>query len=462
MASIVRRNKSFAVVYRYKDEFGTEKQKWESFQTKKEAQARKAEIESAQCKNTFVRPSPKTVSEFLDDFVRLYGSKKWGISMYSNQIALMKNYVIPLLGDIELQSVTPFELEKYFNELKYYPAASRNNVPPKDGAVVTAKTIEKIYKLLRCAFKQAKKWDLIAKNPCDGVTMDITKYTRRPIWDVNTIVQALNECKDSRLYVAMNLSFACSLRIGEISGLQWKNVVIDDDSIARDDAHLLVKQELERATKDALEFVGMDDIYFTFPNTVANSKTCLVLKKPKTDSSIRKVWIPKTLAYILREWKNSQDAIKECLGDEYEDYDLVICQANGRPCEHKLIEKSFAKLKIYAKLPDVVFHSLRHSSTTYKLKLNHGDIKATQGDTGHAQADMVMEVYAHIVDEDRKVNASRFQESFYAEALNCIKPNQSRTSEAETPRELDVNHFIAALQNSPELRQKLLNILSQT
>ena len=153
---------------------------------------------------------------------------------------------------------------------------------------------------------------------------------------------------------------------------------------------------------------------------------------------------------------------RQCLGDEYEDYDLVICQANGRPCEHKLIEKSFAKLKIYAKLPDVVFHSLRHSSTTYKLKLNHGDIKATQGDTGHAQADMVMEVYAHIVDEDRKVNASRFQESFYAEALNCIKPNQSRTSEAETPRELDVNQFIAALQNSPELRQKLLNILSQT
>lgn len=54
----------------------------------------------------------------------------------------------------------------------------------------------------------------------------------------------------------------------------------------------------------------------------------------------------------------------------------------------------------------MVFHSLRHSSTTYKLKLNHGDIKATQGDTGHAQADMITRVYAHILDEDRKVAAS--------------------------------------------------------
>ena len=49
-----------------------------------------------------------------------------------------------------------------------------------------------------------------------------------------------------------------------------------------------------------------------------------------------------------------------------------------------------------ANLPKVVFHSLRHTSTTYKLKLSGGDIKAVQGDTGHAQATMVMERYAHI------------------------------------------------------------------
>lgn len=29
-------------------------------------------------------------------------------------------------------------------------------------------------------------------------------------------------------------------------------------------------------------------------------------------------------------------------------------------------------------LPDVVFHSLRHTSVTYKLKLSGGDIKAVQ------------------------------------------------------------------------------------
>lgn len=64
-------------------------------------------------------------------------------------------------------------------------------------------------------------------------------------------------------------------------------------------------------------------------------------------------------------------------------------------------------------LPDVVFHSLRHTSVTYKLKLSGGDIKAVQGDSGHAQADMVTEVYGHILDEDRKKNAQLMENAFY-------------------------------------------------
>lgn len=52
-------------------------------------------------------------------------------------------------------------------------------------------------------------------------------------------------------------------------------------------------------------------------------------------------------------------------------------------------------------------------SVTYKLKLNGGDIKAVQGDSGHAQVNMVTDVYSHILDEDRKKNAELFEEAFY-------------------------------------------------
>ena len=107
---------------------------------------------------------------------------------------------------------------------------------------------------------------------------------------------------------------------------------------------------------------------------------------------MRKVWIPKTLALILRDWKEKQDTLKEFMGVDYIDYNLVLAQETGRPCEDRIIGNQFERLKKSANLPNVVFHSLRHSSTTYKLKLNKGDLKATQGDTGHAQIDMITDI----------------------------------------------------------------------
>jgi len=66
------------------------------------------------------------------------------------------------------------------------------------------------------------------------------------------IRKALDECTDSRLYIAMNLAFACSLRIGEILGLAWDNVHIDDGDIARDDAYVYINKELQRASLEAI------------------------------------------------------------------------------------------------------------------------------------------------------------------------------------------------------------------
>ena len=48
-----------------------------------------------------------------------------------------------------------------------------------------------------------------------------------------------------------------------------------------------------------------------------------------------------------------------------------------------------------------------------KLKLSGGNIKAVQGDTGHAQARMVTEIYSHIQDEDRRTLALKVEEEFF-------------------------------------------------
>lgn len=168
----------------------------------------------------------------------------------------------------------------------------------------------------------------------------------------------------------MNLAFACSLRMGEILGLTWKNVHIEDENIAADNAYVYIKAELTRASKQAIEMLGEKDIFYIFTPLMPNTSTRLILKKPKTKSSERKVWLPKTVAYILREWKKAQDELKSFLGDEYQDFDLVVALPNGRPCENRIIEKEFSLLKEKAGLPNVVFHSAILHSLSQNDKAN--------------------------------------------------------------------------------------------
>lgn len=458
MASIIKRKKSYSVVYNYTDENGEIRQKWETWHTRKEALKRKAEVENKQNEGVFVSPSEQTVKDFLYDFVCTYGEKKWGVSMYDSQTSLIANYINPIIGDMEVQSITPRVVDKYIQTLQKTPCVVTKTNKARTEFVSNC-TIEKIIKLLRCAFKQAVRWELIGKNPFENSILPKTQYKKRDIWDAETIRIALDKCEDSKLYIAMNLSFACSLRLGEILGLTWKNVHIDDNDIAEDNAYIYIEAELERASKRAIEVIGEKDIYHIFQPLMSNTSTRLVLKKPKTESSIRKVWLPKTVAYILRDWKKAQDELKGFLGNEYNDYDLVVALPNGRPCEGRIIHKEFAALKEAAKLPNVVFHSLRHSSTTYKLKLNHGDLKATQGDTGHAEIDMITKVYAHILDEDRKINAQKFETAFYSNPdLRQSRPPQEPTP---TPAPtLDINALIEQLKQSPELATTLAAIIN--
>ena len=378
--------------------------------------------------------------------------------MYDSQNSLIANYINPIIGDLKVQEVTPRVVDKYIQTLQKTPAVNTRTHHAKT-EFVTNSTIEKIIKLLRCAFKQAVRWEIIGRNPFDNVILPKTEYTKRDIWDADMIRTALDKCTDSKLYVAMNLSFACSLRMGEILGLTWDNVHISDEDIADDNAYVYIDKELARASKRAIETLGEKDIYYIFTPLMPNTSTRLILKKPKTDSSIRKVWLPKTLAYILREWKSAQDELRGFLGDEYQEFNLVVALPNGRPCEDRIILKEFSKLREEAGLPRVVFHSLRHSSTTYKLKLNHGDLKATQGDTGHAEIDMITSIYAHILDEDRKVNAQKFETAFYSNPdLRGIRPPQEPKAPEPTP--IDLASLVEQLQKSPELASALAALIA--
>lgn len=215
------------------------------------------------------------------------------------------------------------------------------------------------------------------------------------------------------LALAINLSFACSLRMGEMLGLTWDCIDISEESLKENNASIFVDKELQRVNRDVMEVLDNKDIIRVFPRTLSNTNTSLVLKTPKTKTSVRKIFLPSTVAQMLLERKKQIDEMKELFGDEYLDYDLVFCHSSGRPMEGQVINRALKKLIQDNDLPDVVFHSFRHASITYKLKWNGGDMKSVQGDSGHARMDMVADVYSHIIDEDRRYNAQKFEEQFY-------------------------------------------------
>ena len=165
--------------------------------------------------------------------------------------------------------------------------------------------------------------------------------------------------------------------------------------------------------KESLNALDGKDVLLVFPTNHKKNSTVRILKTPKTESSVRKIFLPKSVANMLVDWKVEQDEMKEILGDEYMDYNLVMASTFGLPLGDGAIRGPLKKLIEDYNLPPVVFHSFRHSSVTYKLKLNGGDIKAVQGDSGHAQVNMVTDVYSHILDDDRRKNAELFEEAFY-------------------------------------------------
>ncbi len=339
--------------------------------------------------------------------------EKWALSTYEGNISLIHNYISPIIGHCKLEDINTRFMENYYKKLLGTVAVGSHNLPNKKKKKVSTSTVRDAHKLLRSCFQQAVKWELMDKNPCIYASVPKHKSKKREIWTAETLMYALEVCEDEQLKMALNLSFAGSLRMGELLGLTWKCADISEEAIQNNRAYIYIDKEVQRISKGALEALDQKDVILIFPEDKKNSATVRILKTPKTESSVRKVFLPNSVARDLIAWKKEQDEIKEVLGTEYQDYDLIMATAFGLPIGGSAIRSKMNRLIKEHDLPPVVFHSLRHSSVTYKLKLNGGDIKAVQGDSGHAQINMVTDVYSHIIDEDRRKNAELFENAFY-------------------------------------------------
>ena len=372
MAFIRERGGKFHVVYKIKDEKGKVHQKSETFAKRKDAERRQHEVEYQIDNGIFKVAKCVTVEDLLNEYVKLYGKEKWAVTTYSANMGLINNYILPVIGKTDVSSVNNHFVEKFYRTLSNMPAVDGANNKKSKGNV-SPNTIFEIHKILRSCFRQAVKWGIMEKNPAIDATLPKRNKKKREIWTAEMLMQAIetNSC------------------------------------------YIVINKIIERVSVEALDFMDRKDIITIFPTQKRNNTTVVVMKTPKTETSNRKVYIPSHVGKCLKELKAELDHTKEILGNEYKDYNLVLATTFGMPIGASHVRTKMKQIIKKEGLPDVVFHSLRHTSVTYKLKLSGGDIKAVQGDSDHAQADMVTEVYGHILDEDRKKNAQLMKNSCY-------------------------------------------------
>lgn len=105
---------------------------------------------------------------------------------------------------------------------------------------------------------------------------------------------------------------------------------------------------------------------------------------------------------------------------------------------------------------DEMYSALSYTFENGVKKLNGGDVKSVQGDSGHAQAKMVTDQYSHILDEDRRTNAQRFEEAFYSGK----SPSSARSS-ADTGAAGDAATLMKLLTNpeTASLLKALVNAM---
>ena len=418
MAYITKRGNSYSVRYTYEDEHGKSCDKWESFPTKEEATNRKKQIEHELAAGTFLIPSSVTVAEFLMDWLPKQCSKhKWAPKTYESNLSTIQNLIIPYIGSMEMQKLKPYHMENLYTTLSKTPCGSyiegkkRELTEKQKQRFLSGTTIHEVHRLLGTAFQYAVEWGILVKSP---VPVDSPKKStqERTIWTVEEMRTALDSMEDPILHLAVHLTLVGALREGEIVGLTPEDIDFDAaDGIGT----FRINKSMQRVRKEALKQVDDGCIIKVFPDKLERSTTSLILKSTKTASSCRTIFMTSALKEELKKWLNQLAADERKDPTRYHDSGMLFRLPNGLAVEPVLIRKKFLKWQdAHPEFPRIVFHGLRHSSATYQLMISGGDVKAVQGTTGHATADMLVNTYAHIQQSSRVELGRKFEEGFYA------------------------------------------------
>ena len=353
--------------------------------TRREVQDRLAAALRDRQLGLFVTPEKQTTAQFLtwwlNEVVKPSARPKT-MKFYEFEARV---HLIPGLGKIPLQKLTPQQVQMFLN-------AKLSKPSNRTGRPLSARSVRHIHRTLCTALSSAVKYGNVVRNV--GKLVDPPLATK-PTTQYLTVEQArgfLEIAKGDRLFALYATVLSLGLRLGEGLGIAWPDVDLDT-------GRFNIQQALQRIDKKL------------YPE-----KGGLQLVEPRGGYSARVVTLPAVAISALRHHQVLQEEERRWAGRRWHNnWNLVFTTKIGTPLDERNVLRRFLGILALAGLPKMRLHDLRHSAVAI-LIAQGVHIKAISELLGHSSVAFTLQVYGHLLEETKRETAAKMDE-----ALNPIQ-----------------------------------------
>lgn len=357
-----KNKKSWSVIIELGRVNGKRKQKWYTVQgDKKDAEKFLTEKLSELDNGIKIDSKNMNVKQYMEYWYNEYCITNLSPTTYEGYKRNIDKYIVKELGYIKLEELQPLHLQTFYN--KCYKIN------------LSKKTVLQFHRIIHSALNQAMKWQLVSRNVSDCVQAPKPETYKSNFLDSIQVSKLIKLVEKTEIYIPVMIAIATGMRRGEVLGLEWNNVDLNN-------ANIKVVQAL-------------------YP-----TKNGLVILPPKSEKSNRIISISPSLVKILKEHKKKQEINKSLLGKEYKG-NFVCCNICGQVISPTKLNHIFKKIVSNSDLPPIRFHDLRHSHAS--LLVSQGvQPKVISDRLGHSNINITMTLYSHVYDATNREVANNF------------------------------------------------------
>lgn len=322
------------------------------------------------------------LADWLETWLENYTKPVVGPSTFSNYYSNVHKHIKPYFGKILLRELTTHKMQQFYAHL-----SSTERIDGK-GGTLSPNSIKKIHMMFKMALQHAANNGLLVRNPALNVKLPKVrpKEMRVLSMDEQNKIERAALGSENRNAFGVYLCVNTGLRLGELLGLQWKDVEWDNKE-------LNIRRTLGRR-------VAFQD--------GRPHGTEIVIGDTKTFSSRRRVPITADMVDKLKEFKAKQDAVIEAAGPAYKDDDFLLCSDLGKHYEPRYYEELFYSLVDQEGLEKANFHCLRHTFATRCIEAGM-DVYVVSKLLGHTTPTMTLNRYGHLLPDHRAASIEKLE-----------------------------------------------------